>query len=111
MELKINPHELIMIGENSFVRLTTDNGLSAATRCSHWRVLWSPAGAGHALFVDTSLVGGVQRSRRALLPRFLAEGVPRDTLWRSTIRAASVGAVLILVIQSLGNGRGPSANH
>ena len=60
MELQINPHELIMIGENSFVRLTRDNGQSAATRCSHWRVLWSPAGAGHALFVDSGLVQGVR---------------------------------------------------
>jgi len=60
MDLKINPHELILIGENSFVRLTTDDGQSAATRCSHWRVLWSPAGPGHALFVDSSLVNGVR---------------------------------------------------
>ncbi len=60
MDLKINPHELIMIGENSFVRLSKDNGQSASTRCSHWRVLWSPAGPGHALFVDSSLVGGVR---------------------------------------------------
>lgn len=60
MDLKINPYELIMAGENSFVRLSTDNGKSASTRCSHWRVLWSPAGAGHALFVDSGLVGGVR---------------------------------------------------
>lgn len=60
MDLKINPHELILVGENSFVRLTFDGGKSAATRCSHWRVLWSPAGAGHALFVDSSLTGGVR---------------------------------------------------
>jgi hypothetical protein len=60
MELKINPHELLMAGENSFARLSNDNGKSAATRCSHWRVLWSPAAAGHALFVDSSLVGGVR---------------------------------------------------
>jgi hypothetical protein len=60
MDLKINPHELILIGENSFVRLTTDDGKSASTRCSHWRVLWSPAGPGHALFVDSLLVGGVR---------------------------------------------------
>ena len=59
MGLQVNPHELILIGENSFVRLSKDGGQSAATRCSHWRVLWSPAGAGHALFVDSSLVGGV----------------------------------------------------
>jgi hypothetical protein len=60
MELQINPHELILIGENSFVRLSTDGGQTASTRCSHWRVLWSPAGAGHALFVDSSLSGGVR---------------------------------------------------
>jgi len=60
MELKINPHELILIGENSFIRLTKDNGQSAAARCSHWRVLWSPAGAGHALFVDSGLTNGVR---------------------------------------------------
>jgi hypothetical protein len=57
MELQINPHELIVIGENSFIRLSTDGGQSASTRCSHWRVLWSGAGAGHALFVDS---GGVR---------------------------------------------------
>src|SRR5438874_10384469 len=60
MELQIKPHELILIGENSFVRLSTDGGKSASTRCSHWRVLWSPAGPGHALFVDSGLVGGVR---------------------------------------------------
>jgi hypothetical protein len=60
MELQINPHELILIGENSFIRLSKDDGQSASTRGSHWRVLWSPAGAGHALFVDSSLVGGVR---------------------------------------------------
>ena len=60
MELQINLHELILIGENSFLRLSQDGGQSATTRCSHWRVLWSPAGAGHALFVDSTLVGGVR---------------------------------------------------
>ncbi len=60
MDLKINPHELIMAGENSFIRLTTDDGKTASTRCSHWRVLWTPVGAGHALFVDSKLVGGVR---------------------------------------------------
>lgn len=60
MELQVNPHELIMIGENSFVRLSADGGQTASTRCSHWRVLWTPAGAGHALFVDSGLVNGVR---------------------------------------------------
>jgi hypothetical protein len=76
MELKINPHELILIGENSFVRLSTDGGQAAATRCSHWRVLWSPAGAGHALFVDSSLVGGVSIYADSVpLARFLQKEI------------------------------------
>lgn len=60
MELQVNPNELIMAGENSFVRLSTDAGRTATTRCSHWRVLWTPIGAGHALFVDSGLVQGVR---------------------------------------------------
>jgi hypothetical protein len=60
MELQVNPHELILIGENSFVRLSTDGGKTQSTRASHWRVLWTPAGAGHALFVDSPLTNGVR---------------------------------------------------
>ena len=51
---------MILIGENSFVRLTTDGGKTASTRCSHWRVLWTPAGPGHALFVDSGVTEGVR---------------------------------------------------
>jgi hypothetical protein len=76
MELKINPHELILIGENSFVRLSQDGGKTQSTRCSHWRVLWSPAGPGHALFVDSSLVGGVRiYADSAALARFLQKEI------------------------------------
>jgi hypothetical protein len=76
MELKINPHELILIGENSFVRLSKDRGQSQATRCSHWRVLWSPAGAGHALFVDSDLVKGVHiYADNVALARFLQKEI------------------------------------
>jgi hypothetical protein len=60
MQLHVNPNHLILIGENSFIRLSTDGGKSASTRCSHWRVLWTPAGAGHALFVDSGITGGVR---------------------------------------------------
>lgn len=60
MQLHVNPHELILIGENSFIRLSTDGGQKASTRCSHWRVLWTPSGAGHALFVDGGVAEGVR---------------------------------------------------
>src|SRR5687767_12014622 len=76
MELQINPHELILIGENSFVRLTTDDGQSASTRCSHWRVLWSPAGPGHALFIDSGLVQGARIYADSVpLARFLQKEI------------------------------------
>lgn len=60
MQLQVNPHALILIGENSFLRLSTDGGKTVSARCSHWRVLWSPAGAGHALFADSSVTAGVR---------------------------------------------------
>jgi hypothetical protein len=76
MELKINPNALILIGENSFVRMTTDGGKSASSRSSHWRVLWSPAGPGHALFVDSALVGGVRIYADSVpLARFLQKEI------------------------------------
>lgn len=76
MELQINPHELILIGENSFVRLSKDGGKTQSTRCSHWRVLWSPAGPGHALFADSGLVGGVRIYADSVpLARFLQKEI------------------------------------
>ena len=52
----VDPHDPVMTGENSFVRLSVDGGKTIAERVSHWRVLWSPAGQGHALFIESSLL-------------------------------------------------------
>ena len=48
----VDPHDVVMTGENSFIRLSNDGGKSLVTRASHWRVLWSPAGQGHVLFLE-----------------------------------------------------------
>lgn len=48
----VDPHDVVMTGENSFIRLSMDGGKSLTTRASHWRVLWSPAGQGHVLFLE-----------------------------------------------------------
>jgi hypothetical protein len=50
-----------MTGENSFIRLSSDGGATHSSRLSHWRVLWCPAGAGHALFIQSELTGGTPR--------------------------------------------------
>jgi hypothetical protein len=51
----VDPNEVLMTGENSFIRLSPDGGKTQSDRVSHWRVLWCPAGAGHALFVQSEL--------------------------------------------------------
>jgi hypothetical protein len=52
----VDPHDVVMTGENSFIRLSQDGGKSLVTRASHWRVLWSPAGQGHVLFLETDAI-------------------------------------------------------
>ena len=56
----VDPHDPVMTGENSFVRLSDDGGKTIADRVSHWRVLWSPAGQGHALFIESPLTDGIR---------------------------------------------------
>ena len=57
----VDPHDPVMTGENSFVRLSNDGGTTIPERVSHWRVLWSPAGQGHAVFLESSLLGSKPR--------------------------------------------------
>jgi hypothetical protein len=57
----VDPNVVLMTGENSFIRLSRDSGQSLSDRLSHWRVLWCPAGAGHALFALGELTGGQPR--------------------------------------------------
>jgi hypothetical protein len=54
----VDPNEVMMTGENSFIRLSPDGGKTLSDRASHWRVLWCPAGAGHALFLQSTLTDG-----------------------------------------------------
>ena len=49
MSSPVDPNAVMMTGENSFIRYSPDGGKTQTDRVSHWRVLWCPAGAGHAL--------------------------------------------------------------
>jgi hypothetical protein len=51
----VDPNEVLMTGENSFIRLSRDGGKTLADRASHWSVLWCPAGAGTTLFVQSEV--------------------------------------------------------
>jgi hypothetical protein len=61
MTSPVDPNDVMMTGENSFIRYSPDGGKTQTDRVSHWRVLWCPAGAGHALFAKSSLTGGAVR--------------------------------------------------
>ncbi len=50
-----DPNKIRLTGENSFIRLTDLAGEAQTTRSSHWRVLWSPGGTGHVLFLQSEL--------------------------------------------------------
>ena len=51
-----NPNQIRLTGENSFIRLAQQEGSPQTTRISHWRVLLSPGGPGHVLFLKSDLV-------------------------------------------------------
>ena len=47
-----DPNEILLTGENSYLKLGHDEGGPISTNASHWRVLLSPAGPGHVLFME-----------------------------------------------------------
>ena len=51
-----DPAEVRLTGENSFIRLVQEEGGAETTRVSHWRVLYSPGGPGHVLFIKSDLI-------------------------------------------------------
>jgi hypothetical protein len=48
----VDPNEVMMTGENSFIRLSPDGGKTLSDRASHWRVLWCPAQAATSFFAE-----------------------------------------------------------
>ena len=48
-----DPNQVRLTGENSYIRLSEEESGPQTTRTSHWRILLSPAGAGHVLFIKS----------------------------------------------------------
>lgn len=53
-----DPHQLVLVGENPFMMAMSDDLGSLSTAASLWRVRFSPAGAGHVLYLKSELSGG-----------------------------------------------------
>src|SRR5437762_6641115 len=92
----VDPHDVVMTGENSFIRLSNDGGKTLTDRVSHWRVLWSPAGQGHALFVESSLLNKIAvYSDNAGLVRYLQRTI--EPLLRSEEHTSELQSPMYLV--------------
>ncbi len=50
-------NRLILTGENPFIRLSETDGAAFTTNASFWRILLSPAGPGHVLYLKSELTG------------------------------------------------------
>jgi hypothetical protein len=53
--MSLDPNRMILTGENPFIRLIDTDGGSVTTNASFWRILISPAGPGHVLYLKSEL--------------------------------------------------------
>jgi hypothetical protein len=56
-----DPNQVRLTGENQYMRLHTEAQGPMTTRCSHWRILVSPAGPGHVLFLRSDVTDDERR--------------------------------------------------
>ena len=48
-----DPNKTILTGENPFIRLSHKDGDPNSTDASYWRIIFSPAGPGHVLYLKS----------------------------------------------------------
>ena len=53
-----DPNKIILTGENPFIRLSPKDGEPNSTDASYWRIIFSPAGPGHVLYLKSELTEG-----------------------------------------------------
>ncbi len=77
MTTRTDPNEIRLTGENNYIRLHEEEGGPMTTRASHWRVLLSPGGHGHVLFLRSDVTGDAPRiySDNIALVRWLQEEI------------------------------------
>ena len=57
----IDPNRLLLTGENPYIRLSETDGGATTSDASFWRILFSPGGPGHVLFLQSELTGDEPR--------------------------------------------------
>ena len=53
-----DPNKTILTGENPFIRLSLKDGDPNSTDASYWRIIFSPAGPGHVLYLKSEVTDG-----------------------------------------------------
>lgn len=61
MATHTDANRVCLTGENQYMRLHTEENGPLTTRASHWRVLFSPVGPGHALFLRSDVTNNAIR--------------------------------------------------
>ena len=61
MSTYTDPNQIRLTGENQYMRLHTEAQGPMTTRASHWRILLSPRGPGHVLFLRSDVTDGERR--------------------------------------------------
>ncbi len=56
-----DPNRVIVTGENPFIRLSETDGGEMTTSASFWRIIFSPGGPGHVLYLKSELTDGAWR--------------------------------------------------
>ena len=73
----LDQNRLIMTGENPFIRLSATDDGPITTNASFWRIIMSPAGPGHVLYIKSELTDNAWRiySDNIAMARWLQETV------------------------------------
>jgi len=77
MTTNFDPNKVLLTGENPFVRLAAGPDAPVTSNASFWRVILSPKGPGHVLFITSELTEGEWRiySDNIALTRWLQNTV------------------------------------
>ena len=54
-------NRVVLTGENPFIRLSPTDGEDNTTDASFWRIIFSPAGPGHVLYINSELTDNAWR--------------------------------------------------
>jgi len=57
----VDPNRVLLTGENPYIRLSETDGDPNTSDASFWRILFSPGGPGHVLFLQSELTGDEPR--------------------------------------------------